>query len=98
MTKPATVSQRNRPSPAEPLAELTCPPRRRCAGTTTSTILARAMYSEGCKAVAAGMNPMDLRKGVQMATEQVIEELAAMAQPTEVRAAPSGCSARSHDG
>ena len=56
------------------------------------------MYSEGCKAVAAGMNPMDLRKGVQMATEQVIEELAAMAQPTEVRAAPSGPSARSHDG
>ena len=85
MTKPATVSQRNRPSPAEPLAELTCPPRRRCTGTTTATILARAMYSEGCKAVAAGMNPMDLRKGVQMATEQVIEELAAMAQPTEVQ-------------
>ena len=44
------------------------------------------MYSEGCKAVAAGMNPMDLRKGVQMAVEQVIDDLAAMSQPTEVRA------------
>ena len=44
------------------------------------------MYSEGCKAVAAGMNPMDLRKGVQMAVDQVIEDLATMSQPTEVRA------------
>ena len=44
------------------------------------------MYSEGCKAVAAGMNPMDLRKGVQMAVEQVIGDLASMSQPTEVRA------------
>lgn len=52
-------------------------------GTTTATILARAMYSEGCKAVAAGMNPMDLRKGVQMAVEQVIADLATMSQPTE---------------
>ena len=33
-------------------------------GTTTATILTRAIYSEGCKAVAAGMNPMDIRRGL----------------------------------
>jgi len=33
-------------------------------GTTTATILARAIYKEGCKSVAAGMNPMDLRRGI----------------------------------
>jgi hypothetical protein len=44
-------------------------------GTTTATILARAIYSEGCKAVAAGMNPMDIRKGVMAAVEAVVDEL-----------------------
>ena len=34
-------------------------------GTTTSTILAREIYREGCKAVQAGMNPMDIRKGIE---------------------------------
>jgi len=38
-------------------------------GTTTATILARAIFKEGCKSVAAGMNPMDLRRGIQMAVE-----------------------------
>jgi len=33
-------------------------------GTTTSTILTRAIFKEGCKSVAAGMNPMDLRRGI----------------------------------
>ncbi len=33
-------------------------------GTTTATILARAIFKEGCKSVAAGMNPMDLRRGI----------------------------------
>ena len=33
-------------------------------GTTTATILARAIFKDGCKAVAAGMNPMDLRRGI----------------------------------
>jgi chaperonin GroEL len=33
-------------------------------GTTTATVLARAIYSEGCKAVAAGLNPLDLRRGI----------------------------------
>lgn len=35
-------------------------------GTTTATVLTRAMYTEGCKSVAAGMNPMELRKGMQL--------------------------------
>ena len=56
---------------------------RGAAGTTTSTILARAIYSDGCKAVAAGMNPMDLRRGVQAAVEKVVAELALMAVPTD---------------
>merc|ERR1711976_729012 len=38
-------------------------------GTTTATILARSMFREGCKAVAAGMNPMDLRRGINLACE-----------------------------
>ena len=38
-------------------------------GTRTATILARAMVREGVKAVAAGMNPMDLKRGVDMAVE-----------------------------
>jgi len=44
-------------------------------GTTTATILARAIYAEGCKAVAAGMNPTDLRKGINMAVVDVIKTL-----------------------
>lgn len=44
-------------------------------GTTTATILTRAIYSEGCKAVAAGMNPMDIRRGITAAVDYVLEEL-----------------------
>jgi chaperonin GroEL len=44
-------------------------------GTTTATVLARAIFSEGCKSVAAGMNPMDLRRGINAAVEKVVEEL-----------------------
>ena len=44
-------------------------------GTTTATLLARAIFKEGCKAVASGMNPMDLRRGIQKAVELVVEEL-----------------------
>ena len=50
-------------------------------GTTTATILARAIFKEGCKSVAAGMNPMDLRRGIQMAVESVNQELARMSKP-----------------
>ena len=44
-------------------------------GTTTATVLARAIYAEGCKSVAAGMNPMDLRRGVNLAVDAVVDEL-----------------------
>ena len=44
-------------------------------GTTTATVLARAIYSEGCKAVAAGMNPLDLRRGIQLAVTKVTDVL-----------------------
>ena len=44
-------------------------------GTTTATILTRAIFSEGCKAVAAGMNPMDVRRGISAAVERVLEHL-----------------------
>jgi chaperonin GroEL len=46
-------------------------------GTTTATVLARAIYSEGVKNVAAGCNPMDLRRGSQKAVEKVLEVLEA---------------------
>src|SRR6202040_707137 len=44
-------------------------------GTTTATVLAQAIVREGSKAVAAGMNPMDLKRGIDMAVEAVIEDL-----------------------
>merc|ERR1719399_1201524 len=44
-------------------------------GTTTTTVLARAIYREGCKAVAAGMNPTDVRRGVELAVRAVTEHL-----------------------
>src|SRR6266700_2872944 len=44
-------------------------------GTTTATVLAQAIVKEGSKAVAAGMNPMDLKRGIDLAVEAVVEEL-----------------------
>ncbi len=44
-------------------------------GTTTATVLAQAIVTEGCKAVAAGMNPMDLKRGIDKAVEAVVAEL-----------------------
>jgi len=44
-------------------------------GTTTATVLAQAIAREGVKAVAAGMNPMDLKRGIDKAVEAVVEEL-----------------------
>ena len=44
-------------------------------GTTTATVLAQAIVREGIKAVAAGMNPMDLRRGIDMAVEAVINNI-----------------------
>jgi len=50
-------------------------------GTTTATVLARAIYTEGCKAVAAGMNPLDLRRGIQLAVESVVSTLESISKP-----------------
>src|ERR1700727_1439974 len=44
-------------------------------GTTTATVLAQAIAREGVKAVAAGMNPMDLKRGIEAAVEKVVEDL-----------------------
>ncbi len=44
-------------------------------GTTTATVLAQAIFREGVKAVAAGMNPMDLKRGIDMAVEAVVEDI-----------------------
>jgi len=50
-------------------------------GTTTATVLAESILSEGLKAVAAGMNPMDLKRGIDRAADAVIEELARLSIP-----------------
>jgi chaperonin GroEL len=44
-------------------------------GTTTATVLAQAIVREGAKAVAAGMNPMDLKRGIDLAVEAIVEDL-----------------------
>ena len=49
-------------------------------GTTTATVLAQAIVREGCKSVAAGMNPMDLKRGIDAAVETVTAELAKMSK------------------
>ncbi|HAE75708.1 MAG TPA: chaperonin GroEL, partial [Alphaproteobacteria bacterium] len=50
-------------------------------GTTTATVLAQAILLEGSKAVAAGMNPMDLKRGIDSAVSTVVEEIKAKAKP-----------------
>ena len=49
-------------------------------GTTTATILAQAIVKEGCKYVAAGMNPMDVRRGIETAVESVKAKLISSAK------------------
>src|SRR5207253_3224271 len=44
-------------------------------GTTTATVLAASIVKEGCKAVAAGMNPMDLKRGIDLAVDVIVEDL-----------------------
>ena len=44
-------------------------------GTTTATVLAQAIVREGAKSVAAGMNPMDLKRGIDQAVETVVADL-----------------------
>ena len=50
-------------------------------GTTTATVLAQAILREGMKAVAAGMNPMDLKRGIDKAVTAAVEELKSMSSP-----------------
>src|SRR5436190_1243226 len=52
-------------------------------GTTTATILAQAIYREGIKNVAAGANPMDLKRGIERAVEVVVEELKKTSKPVK---------------
>ncbi|HEV7269363.1 chaperonin GroEL [Pseudoxanthomonas sp.] len=51
-------------------------------GTTTATVLAQAFIREGSKAVAAGMNPMDLKRGIDHAVKAAVEELKKLSKPT----------------
>ncbi|SMC64041.1 chaperonin GroEL [Primorskyibacter flagellatus] len=50
-------------------------------GTTTATVLAQAIVKEGLKSVAAGMNPMDLKRGIDLATSKVVEGIKAASRP-----------------
>src|SRR4051795_8455837 len=50
-------------------------------GTTTATILAHAIVKEGMKAVAAGMNPMDLKRGIDLAVVKVVEDIKSRSKP-----------------
>jgi chaperonin GroEL len=55
-------------------------------GTSTATLLAQAMVREGMRVVAAGMNPMDVRRGIERATERVVAQLKTLAQPCNTSA------------
>jgi len=52
-------------------------------GTTTATILAQAIYAEGSKLVAAGINPMALKRGIDKAVESVVDKLRTISKPTK---------------
>src|SRR5690349_22593397 len=51
-------------------------------GTTTATVLAQSIVQEGMKYVAAGMNPMDLKRGIDKAVETVVAEIKKISKPT----------------
>ena len=65
-------------------------------GTTTATVLAQAIVKEGLKSVAAGMNPMDLKRGVDMAVAKIVEEIKGMSRPG--RRLRRSCQGRHHLG
>ena len=50
-------------------------------GTTTATVLAQAIFKEGVRTVAAGANPMALKRGIEKAVAAVVAEIGSMAQP-----------------
>lgn len=52
-------------------------------GTTTATVLAQAIVTEGLKSVAAGLNPMDLKRGIDKATTAIVEEIKKLSKPCE---------------
>ncbi|MBI4495567.1 MAG: chaperonin GroEL [Deltaproteobacteria bacterium] len=52
-------------------------------GTTTATVLAQAIYREGSKLLAAGHNPMELKRGIEKGVEAVVEQLKKLSQPTK---------------
>ena len=56
-------------------------------GTTTATVLAQAMIREGLKNVAAGANPMVVKKGIEMATEEAVKTLGEISKPVETKQA-----------
>src|ERR1700719_3319254 len=55
-------------------------------GTTTATVLAQAIVREGVKSVAAGMNPMDLKRGIDLAVDAVVEDIKARAKSISTNA------------
>jgi chaperonin GroEL len=52
-------------------------------GTTTATVLAQAIYREGARMVAAGHNPMELKRGIEKAVESIVEKLSKLSKPTK---------------
>lgn len=54
-------------------------------GTTTATVLAQAIFQEGVKLVAAGINPMAIKRGIDKAVEEVVKELEKLSQPCRTR-------------
>ncbi len=52
-------------------------------GTTTATVLAQAIYNEGAKLVAAGLNPMDLKRGIDASVASIVDQIKAMSTPTK---------------
>jgi chaperonin GroEL len=52
-------------------------------GTTTATVLARAIFTEGAKMVAAGHDPMNLKRGIERAVKKIVEELKSLSKPTK---------------
>ena len=68
-------------------------------GTTTATVLAQSILKEGLKSVAAGMNPMDLKRGIDKASAAVVERLSKLAKSCQDDKAPSRCATtRSRNG
>jgi chaperonin GroEL len=64
-------------------------------GTTTATVLAQSIVGEGMKFVAAGMNPMDLKRGIDKAVAATVEELKKLSKPVQDQQGNRARSARS---